>query len=206
MEFVWVIRRRDLFPIAFTHGFCHRADSHPAGRPDELLARIRQHGFFLERRAAEQDPSFKQIIPYCVISTERGCLRLQRLRAQGETRLHDLLSIGVGGHINPIDAANARDPLDAGAHRELEEEIAVAGACELELVGTINDDTTAVGAVHFGVVYRVPADSKTIRVVETEKMAGEVVSAADLMRSYRENPDQYESWSGFLIPRLECVL
>ena len=56
MEFVWVVRRRDLFPSFTPHGFV------PLGveeLEDRYLSVVRERGFFVERREAEVTPAWK---------------------------------------------------------------------------------------------------------------------------------------------------
>src|SRR5690625_3310176 len=45
----------------------------------------------------EEDPGYKQLISYCIITNEDETLVYKRLDGGGEARLHGLLSIGVGG-------------------------------------------------------------------------------------------------------------
>ena len=57
----------------------------------------------------EEDPSFKQLIPYVLFrwTDADGTVHLfEYLRGsgQGERRLHAKRSVGVGGHISTIDA------------------------------------------------------------------------------------------------------
>ena len=62
---------------------------------------------FMPRSAVETDPSFKQLIPYVIMSHEGKYLSYIRGKRAGETRLVAKRSIGIGGHINPIDADNS---------------------------------------------------------------------------------------------------
>ena len=59
--------------------------------------------FFMDRAAAEKDPSHKQLIPYCVFRCGNRILHYTRGKTGGESRLHAKISIGVGGHVNPVD-------------------------------------------------------------------------------------------------------
>lgn len=65
---------------------------------------------FLRRGDAERDPEFKQLIPYIIFvcedsSTGRpSVFAYRRGDGQGETRLRSKWSVGVGGHINDVDA------------------------------------------------------------------------------------------------------
>ena len=59
---------------------------------------------FLPRSQVEEDPSYKQLIPYVIMACDGKYLSYVRGKRAGETRLLNLRSIGIGGHINPIDA------------------------------------------------------------------------------------------------------
>ena len=59
--------------------------------------------FFLDRAAAEDDPCHKQLIPYCIFRHRDRILHYTRGKSGGESRLHALGSVGIGGHVNPID-------------------------------------------------------------------------------------------------------
>jgi len=58
---------------------------------------------FLPRSQAEENPEFKQIIPYVLIRKGGRWLHYIRGKGSGEKRLVAKGSIGVGGHINPED-------------------------------------------------------------------------------------------------------
>ena len=78
-------------------------------------------GSFRDRPEAEEDPQWKQFIPYVCILHEGSILVLQRLKTQGEKRLHGKRSIGVGGHVNP-EMPGPLPLLFRGLQRELDEE------------------------------------------------------------------------------------
>ncbi len=142
---------------------------------DEMLDIIQSKHFFLDRPTAEHSPQYKQIIPYVVIRHRDSFFLLQRTRAQAEARLHDKLSLGVGGHINP-DAPTLLGGLD----KELEEEVGVEGDYEISFVGILNDDTTDVGRVHLGAVYVLDSATGDVAIRETDKMTGSWIARADL--------------------------
>ena len=56
---------------------------------------------FMPRARAENDPSFKQLIPYVIIHSGNKFLSYVRGKAEGENRLVGNRSIGIGGHVNP---------------------------------------------------------------------------------------------------------
>ncbi|MDU2098444.1 MAG: DNA mismatch repair protein MutT, partial [Staphylococcus sp.] len=73
----------------------------------------------------EEDPSYKQLISYCLLENEKNeILVYKRLSGGGESRLHGQSSIGVGGHMNDVIGANSvNEVLRVNAQRELEEEV-----------------------------------------------------------------------------------
>src|SRR5258708_6582523 len=118
---------------------------------------------YLNRSDAEQDKSHKQLIPYLLVICNDRILRYRRGRGGQETRLHGLYSVGVGGHISEEDHGLFSNRL--GYHeamrRELMEEVAIGEAKDAP-VAVINDDSTEVGYVHFGVVHVVHVANESI--------------------------------------------
>jgi predicted NUDIX family phosphoesterase len=210
MEFVYVVKRADLFDLSTPHGFVGRG-SDPA-RLQRWTAALRGKGFFLERRHAEQDSGFKQIIPYTLVMHGDEVLLLKRLGKGGEARLHGKLSIGVGGHINPVDlgagAAGAApaDVLDAGCRRELEEEIEIRCPYTLQPAGAINDDSSDVGSVHFGFVNVARCETKDVAIRETDMLEGSFVGLPALREIARQERGRFETWSALIIDRLDEAL
>lgn len=199
MEFVFVVPRRDLFPEHYPHGFTPFGPAFPHARLLEVVAR---EGFFVERARAERTPQWKQIIPYNVVLVGDEVLLLRRTARGGEARLHDKLTIGVGGHLNPIDLDDAqalRNPLPRGARRELEEELVIDGAYDLEPIGLMNDDSNPVGAVHVGVVQLVRVRG-SVEIREKDVLEGRLVRPQELVER-RLAGANYESWSAILVDR-----
>lgn len=58
---------------------------------------------FRSRAQVENDPDFKQLIPYVLIKRGNAWLHYIRGQTSGEKRLVNRGSIGIGGHINPVD-------------------------------------------------------------------------------------------------------
>jgi predicted NUDIX family phosphoesterase len=129
---------------------------------------------------------------------------LRRTKRGGEARLHGLHSIGVGGHINPVDE-EVGDVIEAGAEREMAEEIVLEAEATREPVGVINDDASPVGSVHFGIVYRVELETPSARVRETDQLEGEWVTRTALMELVREDRDRFETWSSLIVDRLDDI-
>lgn len=206
MEFVYVAPREELFPTCYPQGF------RPFGDPTAaqgFLDRLATAGFFVERARAETTPAWKQVIPYCLVVCEGQILRMRRRPRGGEARLHGKVSIGVGGHINPVDhdpeslEVDPRGPslFRRAAEREIEEEIDVQPGFELILAGYLNDDSNAVGAVHLGLVY-VAHTPHPVRIRETDVLEGQLVEPSELQAALRRGED-FESWSSILLAHYE---
>ena len=91
---------------------------------EDILAAICQAGQFLPRDQAEGNPHYRQLIPYVVVLDALGqVFACTRLAIQSEARLHSKLSIGIGGHINPLDSPLEPAIVRRAAWRELHEEL-----------------------------------------------------------------------------------
>ncbi|MEA4895337.1 MAG: NUDIX domain-containing protein [Oscillospiraceae bacterium] len=154
---------------------------------------------FLPRAEAENDPSHKQIIPYVTICRGDEVFVTRRLKKGNETRLHGLLSIGVGGHINPETDGHGDDVLARGMKREIEEEVKIDRMGKLTPSGMINDDLTEVGSVHLGLSFTLEVAGE-VSVLETEKLEGFWVKRSDLPAL----SEQMETWSQFVTKAI-CV-
>ena len=150
---------------------------------------INEHEF-IDRPAAEEDPSYKQIIPYVVLTRKGLVFATRRLNKGGESRLHGKVSIGIGGHINPVDETDRRSVLMKGLERELEEEVYIQRRGELVPQGFINDDGNGVGAVHLGLCFSMEVEGE-VSVKETEKLSGGWMSLQELRGEF----DNMETWS-----------
>jgi predicted NUDIX family phosphoesterase len=124
-----------------------------------------ENHFFMDRGAAEEDPTHKQLIPYCIFKCGDRVLHYTRGKAGGENRLHAKISVGVGGHINPVDMGEGRQGAAAyysAVQREIDEELEIAGDYEMRIIGLLNDDSNPVGQVHLGVVHLVELESDEV--------------------------------------------
>lgn len=181
-EQVLVIKAEHISPFIVKRGLI-------TGCENEVLRLINEKHEFLPRPEAEDDPSYKQVIPYVAICRGDEVYLLRRLKKGGEARLHGLASIGVGGHINPADD-DSDDVLMCGLRREVEEEVALESFGELRLVGLINDDTNEVGSVHLGFFFTLET-SGDVSVRETEKLSGSWIKKSELASL----GDELETWT-----------
>lgn len=188
-ELVFVVPRRDVVDAEGWHGL--RSTDF-----DAFTAIVAQHGRFGPRREMEADPSFKQIIPYLVLRDGDRYFLMQRTRAGGDVRLHDLWSIGVGGHLNPGD-----EDLDGGLRREWAEELVADFVPEFRFVGLLNDDTTLVGQVHLGAVFVADAAGRAVSIRETDKLSGSFATPAEVAAV----SSNLETWSSLVYEYLEAL-
>jgi predicted NUDIX family phosphoesterase len=158
---------------------------------------------YLNRSDAEQDKRYKQLIPYVLLICKDKILRYRRGKGGQETRLHGLYSVGIGGHISEEDHGlfSSDRGYQEGMRRELMEEVGIDAGHE-PAVAAINDDSTEVGQVHFGVVHiaRVPDENVASR--RSGISGPEFIPIAEAVK----DPSGYESWSRFCLENLDVLL
>ncbi|MGA2542163.1 MAG: hypothetical protein ABSG78_11470 [Verrucomicrobiota bacterium] len=161
------------------------------------------HLLYLNRSEAEQDKRYKQLIPYVLLICKDKILRYRRGKAGQETRLHGLYSVGIGGHISEEDHGlfSSDRGYQEGMRRELMEEAGLDAGKE-PAVAAINDDSTEVGCVHFGVVHIVRVPDETVASRRSGIVGPEFIPIAGAVR----DPSGYESWSRFCLEHLPSLL
>ena len=184
-ERVLVLARADVPGGCDFHGI-READ---AGDLEALRAAVAARGLYLDRPAAEDDPTHKQLIPYVVVRDADRVFLMHRTDAGGDPRLHGRGSIGVGGHLNPVDDGD--DALMTGLRREWSEELEADWEPDFRLIGLLNDDSNPVGAVHLGVVFSVEAAGRAVDVREHDKLVGAFAEPREVAASW----DRLETWS-----------
>ena len=163
---------------------------------DELLSP--ENMSYRPRSEMEDDPSFKQLIPYVIFrytdsASNHHIFAYTRGTGQGEQRLHRKRSIGIGGHISSIDSDVSGEihPYDEGMRRELVEEVTIETEYSDTCVGLINDDETEVGKVHLGVVHIFDVQQPTVRPRESE-----IVNAGfEPVQQLTTDLKSFETWS-----------
>src|SRR5213593_1132285 len=158
---------------------------------------------YLNRSDAEHDKRYKQLIPYVLLISNSKILRYLRGRGGQETRLHGLYSVGIGGHISEEDHELFSSGLgyQEGMRRELMEEVAIEEVKEAA-VAVINDDSTEVGYVHFGVVHIMHVANETIVGRRSGIVGPEFIPIVEAVK----DPSGYESWSRFCLEHLDSLL
>lgn len=161
---------------------------------DAVVNIILDNHEFIPRPDAETDPSHKQIIPYVVLCRGDEVFATRRLKKGGEARLHGLISLGIGGHINPETDGDGSDVLFRGLRREVAEEVYITQSHELIPRGMINDDSNEVGKVHLGMFFTMDVSGE-VTVRETEKLEGLWIKRAELAGL----SDEMETWSQLVV-------
>ena len=118
---------------------------------------------FLPRQEAENDFSYKQVIPYVLVFNAEGEILFYQ-RCGSEKRLTGLFSAGIGGHVNDDDEnKTVYDTILSGVRREIKEELGLDITNErLQLLGMINEEQTNVGHCHIGVVFKLTIENEGI--------------------------------------------
>lgn len=198
-ENVLVVRRALFDELGSFHGLCFS--------PEKYLRALLSRGnnFFMPRAAAENDPAYKQIIPYALIVHGRTVLYYVRGKKAGEQRLVAKGSIGIGGHLNDTDEsffAQDEAAYRAGVEREVAEEIIIDSPFRDHIVALLNDDTTEVGRVHLGIVHVLQLEAPKV-----EKREAMITNLAFLTEDeLRARREQLESWSQICLDNLGRLL
>jgi len=176
---------------------------------DRYLKKIFEQGVprFMARSEAEEDPSYKQLIPYVIMGCGGKYLSYVRGKRAGETRLVGNRSIGIGGHINPADdmplfntdyRTDFREMYLEAVEREVAEEVTVETGYSDRIVALLNDDSNAVGSVHLGIVHYWRLDEP--KVSRREQMITQMGFMSESGLSAVR--DTMETWSGLCLDGL----
>ncbi|HEX4129154.1 MAG TPA: phosphoesterase [Pirellulales bacterium] len=190
-ERVLVVPTAAFRDLGYFQGFSHETQRYLDG-----LLRS-EHMSYRPRGEMEQDPEYKQLIPYVIFRhrDQAGTAHLfqyTRGKGQGEGRLHHKRSIGVGGHISSDDVAAGGDhPYEEGMRRELAEEVHIGSPYRSQCLGLINDDETDVGRVHLGVVHLFDVERPLVEPREAEM----VESGFRPFEALLTEPERFETWS-----------
>ncbi len=158
---------------------------------------------FMPRTQAEKDPNYKQLIPYVIMANDGKYLSYVRGKRAGETRLVEKRSIGIGGHINPVDEAplfdtDFREAYLTAVKREVAEEVTVEANYTNRIVALLNDDSNEVGQVHLGIVHYWDLDSSDVE--KQEQMITQMSFMT--IEQLQEVRDSMETWSSLCLDGL----
>ena len=200
-EQVLVVERKVLERVGIFQGLALDVDRYLGGLFVPGVLR------FMPRPQAEADPAYKQLIPYVIMSHDGKYLSYVRGKRAGESRLLNLRSIGIGGHINPADDmplfnADFHETTYLNAvEREVAEEVSVEAGHTDRIVALLNDDSNEVGSVHLGVVHHWILDSAAVSKREQMITQMAFMSPAEL-HQLRES---LETWSQLCLDKLDVL-
>lgn len=167
----------------------------------EMVLKLSSLGRYMKRSLAEEEPSFKQLIPYAIIMAGDQVFKYRRGVKGGESRLHGLISIGVGGHISAVDEDMFGEVYDQAFNRELSEEVMMAPVQSNDVRGLINDDSNPVGRVHLGVVHLIKVKFPDVRSREKALADAGFFSIRDL----RARRPELETWSQICVDNWDRI-
>lgn len=196
VEQVMVIPTELFRSCGYFQGFCKDTEAYLGKLLDPTQTK------YLPRDKMEQDPSYKQLIPYCIFqyTDSQGGVHLfqyTRGKGQGEARLHSKRSIGIGGHISSLDATES-SPYQEGMRRELDEEVSIDCEYTQSCAGLLNDDENEVGQVHLGVVHLIDCHQPSVTAKESEIVDSGFQPVTEIMAEI----EHYETWSQICLKAL----
>src|SRR5512143_1091733 len=154
------------------------------------LAMLRDYQY-LEREPLENDPTYRQVIPYVVVSSPRGICLMQRCKGQGEARLLGKHYIGAGGHVEDGHTVFYT------ALKECTEELGLP-LRTLDLTGVMLTDGSAVDNVHLCIFGRADSNYTEFQSPEGALHNARWVDPAELLR----HVDTMEKWSQIIVEHL----
>jgi len=165
----------------------------------------KENTFFINRRHAEKDPKYKQILSYVLIKKDDKILRFVRgIYSNAHNMLKGRLCIGFGGHVQSSDfnlfSSNDNGYMNS-VKRELYEELNlpdnVVNEERLSVVGILNDDSSQVGKVHIAIVHLLDLTGVKSDVIKGEKSINQLMYIP--IRDLGKDFSNYEYWSKLCI-------
>lgn len=187
MENILVVERKNLLNLMVPEGILKVPLS-------KVISKIKKYGFYKGRDLVENDPNLKQPIPYLLLKKNNFIFTYKRMPGGGELRLHNLVSIGVGGHMRFMDK-DTKENLFLNLKRELNEEMVINTDYKIKFLGILNEDFTPVCQVHLGLLFLIePKDINCVFVKEKRELEGKWMEENEVEKLYND----MEVWSKIL--------
>jgi predicted NUDIX family phosphoesterase len=167
----------------------------------DVLLNPKNHTF-IKRKEAENNPAYKQLIPYAILNCDGKIFIYRRGKLLAEKRLHGNYSLGVGGHISVTDPSLFGTTYEDGLRREVNEEVYIETKYTQQVAALLNDDTNEVGKVHFGIVHSIKLEKPLVR--PKEKSINETGFYA--IDKIQKDIGLFESWSQICIREIGRLL
>jgi predicted NUDIX family phosphoesterase len=162
---------------------------------DEISTLIQHNREFFPRGAMEEDPFYKQIIPYIIFEYQDRYFLMKRKADATEKRLASHYTLGIGGHIRQEDMKH--DSIISWAEREFHEEVNYNDSYVVDVIGLINDDFIPVGQFHvgLGIIFRGSSENISIK---SELQEGALIPLEECMHFHKN----METWSQLVLDYL----
>ncbi|MCF7835208.1 NUDIX domain-containing protein [Candidatus Gracilibacteria bacterium] len=203
VKFIMVVNKEILFGSDYFQGFEMPKDVDYEGR-------ILQNYIYMERPIAEENENYKQPIGYAIIFNPQtkkvfAYQRSKKDENYSEKRLQGKWSWGVGGHIEMLDHEDGQNPIVESMKREMAEEIDFVAGDSI-LLGYINDDSDAVGRVHFGMLYLIETSSEEVKSSDPEIADSKMLTIEELETMCNDNEITVENWSKIALEALKSYM
>lgn len=195
-EHVLVFETRLLEKIGAFQGLSFELDKHL-----DIILNPKNH-LFIKRKEAENNPAYKQLIPYAILHCNGKVFVYRRGKLLAEKRLHGNFSLGVGGHIAVTDPSLFGTSYEDGLKREINEEVYVESNYTQRISALLNDDSNDVGKVHLGIVHSLALEKPLVR--PKEKSINE--TGFSTIEELQKDIDKFESWSQICIRQIERLI
>lgn len=162
-EKVLAVSREDLFGCddhRIFHGFLDDRLFHR-----EIFRLIGGHGKYLPDGEIENNPHWKQIIPYVLFQYKDKFFLYRRLK--GEQRLVGKLSLGIGGHVELNGQSTETFDVKPAMIKEFFREVRYNPVRVMEPIfkGLINEENHPVSKSHIGLVFHVEGESDKVDIL-----------------------------------------
>lgn len=167
---------------------------YPPSTMNEYIKHLGEGLIIEDRDLLEGNPTYRQIIPYVLLSYQGVYFSAVRTKAGGDSRLHGKRILGFGGHANWMETLSnsLASQLQINALRELEEELVIKDSIDIVFSGFINNLSTPVDKDHIGIYIRAELNSPMVYINETSVL---VDSGFLTKESIQVDYDSLENWS-----------
>lgn len=197
---ILVIKRDILFKDFVLDGFVHIEDKN-------ILPIINEYSEYqLRNDALEKNLAFKQIIPYIIVINKKekkifGYKRFKKNAGFHETRLHNKFSIGLGGHVDKVEAKD--NLIYESMMREFMEEVDMVNYPSPKVIGFINSELTEVDRMHIAIV-AIADTTESVGKRENEEVVEEKFYSIDEIESIiKDDSIQIETWTKVAWPAVK---
>jgi len=164
---------------------------------------------WLSKLIAEKSPSYKQPIGYVIFINRKQNQVFLYKRSDNSNNynvkeLQGKYSIGVGGHIEKIDAKST-NPILASAIREVTEEVGFKDSFKIQHIGYVNNEDK-VGSVHFGILYFIETEHMNIIPRDPEIASGQFVDLFTLQEICSDAKNKVEEWTKICLAPLRIYV